>query len=56
MDPGGEILGLQDRAGAGLNEAMECMGGNGYVEEAPLARQLSRKVPVKRDLGSAPGK
>ena len=26
-------------------EAMECLGGNGYVEEAPLAR-LYREVPV----------
>jgi putative acyl-CoA dehydrogenase len=26
-------------------EAMECMGGNGYVEEAPLARHY-REVPV----------
>ncbi len=28
-----------------LYEAMECMGGNGYVEEAPLAR-LYREAPV----------
>jgi putative acyl-CoA dehydrogenase len=28
-----------------LAEAMECMGGSGYVEEAPLAR-LYREVPV----------
>ncbi len=27
------------------NEAMECLGGNGYVEELPLAR-LYREVPV----------
>ena len=26
-------------------EAMECLGGNGYVEEAPLAR-IYREVPV----------
>jgi len=28
-----------------VGEAMECLGGNGYVEEAPLAR-LYREVPV----------
>jgi len=28
-----------------IYEAMECMGGNGYVEEAPLARHY-REVPV----------
>ena len=28
-----------------LAEAMECLGGNGYVEELPLAR-LYREVPV----------
>ena len=28
-----------------LYEAMECLGGNGYVEELPLAR-LYREVPV----------
>lgn len=33
------------RAIAATGEAMECLGGNGYVEEAPLAR-LYRDVPV----------
>ena len=28
-----------------LYEAMECLGGNGYVEEAPLARYY-REAPV----------
>jgi putative acyl-CoA dehydrogenase len=28
-----------------VNEAMECIGGNGYVEESPLAR-LYREAPV----------
>jgi putative acyl-CoA dehydrogenase len=28
-----------------VGEAMECLGGSGYVEEAPLAR-LYREVPV----------
>src|SRR5207302_4034925 len=28
-----------------IYEAMECLGGNGYVEEAPLAR-LYREAPV----------
>ncbi|MEI5680330.1 MULTISPECIES: DNA alkylation response protein [unclassified Mesorhizobium] len=52
-----------------LYEAMECLGGNGYVEEAPLARYY-REVPVNaiwegsgnvmaldvlRVLGRAPG-
>jgi putative acyl-CoA dehydrogenase len=52
-----------------LYEAMECMGGNGYVEEAPLARYY-REAPVNaiwegsgnvmaldvlRVLGRAPG-
>src|SRR5690606_32613733 len=52
-----------------LNEAMECLGGNGYVEEAPLARYY-REAPVNaiwegsgnvmaldvlRVLGRAPG-
>ncbi|MBO6538606.1 MAG: acyl-CoA dehydrogenase family protein [Rhizobiaceae bacterium] len=32
-------------APAMLYEAMECLGGNGYVEEAPLARYY-REVPV----------
>jgi putative acyl-CoA dehydrogenase len=32
-------------APAFLAEAMECLGGNGYVEEAPLARTY-REVPV----------
>jgi putative acyl-CoA dehydrogenase len=32
-------------APAFIYEAMECMGGNGYVEEAPLAR-LYREAPV----------
>jgi putative acyl-CoA dehydrogenase len=32
-------------APAFIYEAMECLGGNGYVEEAPLAR-LYREVPV----------
>ena len=33
------------RGPAHAGEAMECLGGNGYVEEAPLAR-LYREVPV----------
>ncbi|TIS17055.1 MAG: DNA alkylation response protein, partial [Mesorhizobium sp.] len=52
-----------------LYEAMECLGGNGYVEEAPLARYY-REAPVNaiwegsgnvmaldvlRVLGRAPG-
>ena len=32
-------------APAVLYEAMECLGGNGYVEEAPLARYY-REAPV----------
>jgi putative acyl-CoA dehydrogenase len=32
-------------APAFIYEAMECLGGNGYVEEAPLAR-LYREAPV----------
>ena len=33
-----------------IYEAMECLGGNGYVEEAPLPRLLSRGAG-QRDLG-----
>jgi len=33
------------RAPQTIGEAMECLGGNGYVEEAPLAR-LYREAPV----------
>lgn len=33
------------RAVQGVAEALECLGGNGYVEEGPLAR-LYRDVPV----------
>src|SRR5258708_26064595 len=33
------------RAVAVVAEALECLGGNGYVEEAPLAR-LYRDVPL----------
>jgi len=33
------------RAPHAIGEAMECLGGNGYVEEAPLAR-LYREAPV----------
>jgi putative acyl-CoA dehydrogenase len=33
------------RAPIAIGEAMECLGGNGYVEEAPLAR-LYREAPV----------
>src|SRR5207248_6782596 len=33
------------RAPGFIYEAMECLGGNGYVEEAPLAR-LYREAPV----------
>ena len=36
---------ITKRAIAGVAEAMECLGGNGYVEEGPLAR-LYRDVPV----------
>ena len=36
-----------------LAEAMECLGGNGYVEDGPLAR-IYREVPVNRS-GKAPG-
>jgi hypothetical protein len=43
-DAGGKILGVQERAGI-LYEAMECLGGNGYVEEGILARHY-RESPV----------
>ncbi|TAM11292.1 MAG: isovaleryl-CoA dehydrogenase [Nevskiaceae bacterium] len=33
------------RAPAFINEAQECLGGNGYIEEAPLAR-LYRQAPL----------
>ncbi|MFN8484565.1 MAG: isovaleryl-CoA dehydrogenase [Anaerolineae bacterium] len=33
------------RAIAGVTEALECLGGNGFVEESPMAR-LYRDVPV----------
>jgi putative acyl-CoA dehydrogenase len=36
---------LTKRTPAFMFEAMECLGGNGYVEEAPLAR-LYREAPV----------
>ncbi len=36
---------LAKRAPAFMFEAMECLGGNGYVEEAPLAR-FYREAPV----------
>src|SRR5436190_3820370 len=36
---------LCKRAPGFIYEAMECLGGNGYVEEAPLAR-LYREAPV----------
>ena len=36
---------LAKRTPAFMFEAMECLGGNGYVEEAPLAR-LYREAPV----------
>jgi putative acyl-CoA dehydrogenase len=36
---------LAKRAPAFMFEAMECLGGNGYVEEAPLARYY-REAPV----------
>ncbi len=37
-------------APAFVYEAMECLGGNGYVEEGPLARDLSRGA-AQCDLG-----
>jgi putative acyl-CoA dehydrogenase len=43
-DTGGEVLDLQERAGL-FYEAMECLGGNGYVEEGILARHY-RESPV----------
>jgi putative acyl-CoA dehydrogenase len=36
---------ITKRAVAGVAEALECTGGNGFVEESPLAR-LYRDVPV----------
>ncbi len=36
---------ITKRAIAGVAEAMECLGGNGYVDEGPLAR-LYRDAPV----------
>ncbi len=36
---------ITKRAVAGVAEALECLGGNGFVEESPLAR-LYRDVPV----------
>jgi putative acyl-CoA dehydrogenase len=36
---------ITKRAMAGVAEALECTGGNGFVEESPLAR-LYRDVPV----------
>ena len=33
-----------------ITEAMECLGGNGYVEESPLAR-LYREAAGQRDMG-----
>ena len=44
IDAGDQILGMQERAGF-LYEAMECLGGNGYVEEGILARHY-RESPV----------
>ena len=44
-DAGDQILGLQDRAGPLIGEAMECLGGNGYIEEGNLARHY-REAPV----------
>ena len=41
---GGEIRDLQGRPSL-LYEVMECLGGNGYVEESPLPR-LYREAPV----------
>ena len=43
-DPGGQILARQTYP-AFMFEAMECLGGNGYVEEAPMAR-FYREAPV----------
>lgn len=36
---------ITKRAIAGVTEAMECIGGNGYVEESPMPR-LYRDVPL----------
>ena len=42
---GGQVLGLQDARRRFIYEAMECLGGNGYVEESLLPR-LYREAPV----------
>ena len=44
MTPAAKYWDLQGRARL-VYEAMECLGGNGYVEESPLPR-LYREAPV----------
>ena len=44
-DAGDQILDVQEPRRPFLYEAMECLGGNGYVEEGTLAR-LYREAPV----------
>ena len=42
-DAGDQVLGVQDRRRRFAYEAMECLGGNGYVEEgAAGARSIAR--------------
>ena len=49
-DAGREVLDLQARRRRSPLEAMEVLGGNGYVEESIMPR-LYREMPVNSDLG-----